>query len=99
MLFGVLARNGNEMTVAAGKCDAHCRVKSEAPGDSLDTPVEGCVTLFENDLETNGSWDTEEVVPPALPFGLKLVLVCTRLKAGGMLGPLVFTSKYGRGGP
>ena len=30
-------------------------VKSEAPGDSLDTPVEGCVTLLESETETNGS--------------------------------------------
>ena len=58
-------------------------VKFEAPGDSLDTPVDGCVTGFENEPETNGSGDTKEVVPPSLPFGLKLVLVCTRLKAGG----------------
>ena len=58
-------------------------VTSEAPGDSLDTPMECCVTLFDNEPETNGSWDTEEVVPPTLPFGLKLVLVCTRLDTDG----------------
>ena len=74
-------------------------VKSEAPGDSLDTLVADCVTLFENEPETNKSWDTEEVVPPTLPFGLKLVLVCTRLKAGGTLGPFVFTRPNMDGGP
>ena len=60
-------------------------VKSEAPGDNLDTLLEGCVTLFENEPETNESWDTEEVVQPTLPFGLKLVLVCTRLNTDGTL--------------
>ena len=60
-------------------------VKFEAPGDSFDTPVEGCVTLFESETETNGSWNRREVFSPTFPFALKLVLVCTRLKAGGTL--------------
>ena len=42
-------------------------VKAEASGDSLDTPPEGCVTLFESGTETNGSWNPEEVFPPTLP--------------------------------
>ena len=64
-------------------------VKVEASGDSLDTPVEGCVTLFESGAETNGSWNLEEVFSPSLPFGLKLVLVCTRLNAGGTLDLMI----------
>lgn len=60
-------------------------VKSEAPVDSLDTPVEGCVALFESETETNGSWNTREVFSPTFPFALKFVLVCTRLNAGGTL--------------
>ncbi len=64
-------------------------VKSEAPGDSLDTPVEGCVTSFESEAELNGSWNTKEVFSPTLPFALKLVLVCTRLNAGGTLDLMI----------
>ena len=60
-------------------------VKFEAPGDSLDTPVEGCVILFDSGTETNGSWNTEEVFPPTLRSGLKFVFVCKRLNAGGTL--------------
>ena len=64
-------------------------VKSEAPGDSLDTPVEGCVKLFESETETNGSWNTREVGSPTFPFALKLVLVCTRLNGGGTLDLMI----------
>ena len=64
-------------------------VKSEAPGDSFDTPVEGCVTLFDIETETNGSWNTSEVFSPTFPFALKLVLVCTRLNAGGTLDLMI----------
>lgn len=60
-------------------------VKSEAPGDSFDTPVEGCVTLFESEMEMNGSWNKGEVFSPTFPFALKWVLLCTRLNAGGTL--------------
>ena len=60
-------------------------VKSEAPGDSLDTPVEGWVKLFESETETNGSWNARQVGLPTFPFALKFVLVCTRLNGGGTL--------------
>lgn len=71
--------------MATGQPVARWGMKLKAVGDSLDASEEVLVETGKAGAETKGSWELNEVILPTFPFGLKLALVRTRLKAGGTL--------------